>query len=91
MGKAVYACSESALLETLTALFHFESEKRGFGTARCRCFISAVPIELITAFVQRIDLGLAFLFLLIVLRQAACGESTGQSAQNLHRLDDCLY
>jgi hypothetical protein len=71
MEKTVSLCNKSALLETLTALFHFQSEKRGFWTARRRRFISLVSIELITAFVQCIDLGLAFLFLLIVLRQAA--------------------
>jgi hypothetical protein len=78
-GEAVLlplTCSDVS--HSLTALFHFESKEGSLRTAWCRCVVSLVFVELIAAFIQCVNLSLAFLLLMVVLGQTVC-VSHGQS------------
>ena len=68
-------------LQPLTLLLHLESEKGSFWAAGGRCFISFVLVKLIAAFIQRVYLSFAFLFIVIVFAQTSFSDTDQQWTQ----------
>ena len=71
----------SDVLQFLTLLLHLESEKGSFWAAGGRCFISFVLVKPIAAFVQRVYLRFAFLFIVIVFAQTGFSIANQQWIQ----------
>lgn len=53
-------------------LLHLQTQQVGLGTAWSLCVLSSRLVEGITALIEGIDLGLAFLLLVRVLRETCC-------------------